>query len=538
MITPTLEQRKILKETNSCVVVARPGSGKTFTLSYKIRDILSKLPDHKGVIAISFTNKASMELRDRVLSLDVQKKSSFFGTIDKFCLIEIVIPFLRHKYGLPNIEDIKITKASDSTLFKQLCPEGLKKISWDIIKTIYTAGEVILELSGRIAFNLLKENRILREYMKARYSHIIIDEYQDSGKEQHQIFMELFNLGLIAIAVGDLDQSIYAFAGKNSVYLYELTQRKDFKKYPLTQNHRCHPSIAAYSLKLINKDFDLSDNIKEKCVYSKIVQGYHPQIAQWIEKAVHSFSKSAKFSDIKLREIAILCRSNISAKMIKENITKFDVQLREDTPLDNLSSPWALFFSECLYCLLDPKLNVNEIFDKYLDGTSAKDYKSNLSKLIKLKQETNEKNITNLTKSFDLLKSSAELLIPNSEKVDSIRALHEVLDSEIYIQSYYPQKDTHIQMMTLHKSKGLEFSVVFHLDLYQWTIPSYQALQGDSDEMIQSINLHYVGITRAKKACILVSSTQKIDLKTNSIKNVTVSEFLTRNDLSKLRKEL
>ncbi|CEG59373.1 UvrD-helicase domain-containing protein [Legionella fallonii] len=537
MNIPTLEQKKILDELNSCVVVARPGSGKTFTLSYKIRDILPTLPDYKGVIAISFTNKASTELKHRVLNLGVQIKSSFFGTIDKFCLTEIVIPFLRHKFGLPNVDDVKIIKADESQLLKQLCPEGIVKISWNSIKNLYCSGEVILELSGRLAINLLRKNRILREYMKARYSHVIIDEYQDSGKEQHLIFMELFNLGLIAIAVGDLDQSIYAFAGKSSDYLYELTQRDDFKKYPLTVNHRCHPSIAAYSLKLINSEFVLTNQDKEKRVYSKIVQGHHPNIAQWIEKSIQPLQ--TKFSDVKLGGIAILCRSNISAKMIKENITKYEVQLREDTPLDSLGSPWAAFFSECLYCLFDSKLNVNEIFDKYLDGEALKDsHKKSLLKLIELKNETNEKNFNKLKGAHNILKETAQLLIPNAEKIDSERALFEVLSSDVYLQSYFPQKDTHIQLMTLHKSKGLEFDVVFHLDLYQWTIPSYEAVKGNTNEMIQSVNLHYVGITRARQACILVASTEKYNTKINAAKEAIISEFLTRADLSSLRKEL
>lgn len=92
--------------------------------------------------------------------------------------------------------------------------------------------------------------------------------------------------------------------------------------------------------------------------------------------------------------------------------------------------------------------------------------------------------------------------------------------------------------MTLHKSKGLEFDVVFHLDLYQWTLPSYQAVKGDQKEMRQSINLHYVGITRARNACILLTSTQKFDPRNNNVKDATVSEFLTRADLLNIRKSL
>lgn len=534
MKTPTPEQEKIILEKSSCVVVARPGSGKTFTLSRKIKDILADLPEYKGIIAISYTNKASDELRDRVLNLGVQKRASFFGTIDKFCITQIVIPFLRHKFGLP-LQELKVIKASESEIIRRLAPDGIEKITWKLIENLYKAGEIILDLNGRIAFRLLQENRILREYLKARFSHIIIDEYQDSGKEQHDIFLELFNIGLTAIAVGDLDQSIYAFAGKSSDFLYELSQREDFAKYPLTVNQRCHPSIASYSLKLINPNFVFTNTEEEQRVYYKLVQGHQPEIAKWIESTIPALQK--KFTNINIGDIAILCRSNESAKMIKNNITQYHVQFRESTPLDLMESPWSFFFSECLYCLFEPKQSLNSLFEKYLDTNSYKAaHKNALSKLIDLKNSISESNYTNLKDSVDILKESAELLVPRSEKLDSERALQETLNSDEFIRSYLPQKDTHIQIMTLHKSKGLEFDVVFHLDLYQWIIPSYPAVNGDAKEMIQSVNLHYVGITRAKKACVLVTSSQRYDFKLNKSKDAKTSDFLLRADLANLRR--
>ncbi|HEN4771749.1 TPA: ATP-binding domain-containing protein, partial [Legionella pneumophila] len=270
---------------------------------------------------------------------------------------------------------------------------------------------------------------------------------------------------------------------------------------------------------------------------SKIVEGYQLHIAQWIEKIIPSLQK--KFPDIKLGGIAILCRSNNSARMIKEYITQYEVQFREDTPLDTIGTPLSAFFSECLYCMFDSKLNVNELFDKYWDGEAhGSTYKQSLSELIKLKNETDETHFNKLRNSINLLKKVAELFFPNAEKIYAEQALLEVLNSETYIQSYFPQKDSLIQLMTLHKSKGLEFEIVFHLDIYQWTIPSYEALKGNQKEMIQSLNLHYVGITRAKQACFLITSTQKYDPQTKLVKKATISEFLTRPDLSKIRKNL
>ncbi len=76
--TPTPEQEEVLKCNENIVVTARPGSGKTFTVVEKIATILPGLPNHKGIIAISFTNKASNELKTRCKQRDIETKQSFF----------------------------------------------------------------------------------------------------------------------------------------------------------------------------------------------------------------------------------------------------------------------------------------------------------------------------------------------------------------------------------------------------------------------------------------------------------------------------
>lgn len=64
--------------------------------------------------------------------------------------------------------------------------------------------------------------------------------------------MELpIKLCLLGIAVGDIDQAIYAFANRYSKYLSELTQNKKFQNFRISKNHRCHESIEAYSLQLL-----------------------------------------------------------------------------------------------------------------------------------------------------------------------------------------------------------------------------------------------------------------------------------------------
>jgi DNA helicase-2/ATP-dependent DNA helicase PcrA len=91
--------------------------------------------------------------------------------------------------------------------------------------------------------------------------------------------------------------------------------------------------------------------------------------------------------------------------------------------------------------------------------------------------------------------------------------------------------------MTLHKSKGLEFDIVFHLDLYEWIFPAKGIENGQQYHINfhQDLNLHYVGVTRAKKACILCTSTKRTNGQ-NEIKKGNPSEFLSLNNVQTIRK--
>lgn len=103
---PTEEQEKIINCDNNIVVLAAPGSGKTFVLSEKIKKTLKKeeLLDYNGVAALSFTRKASNNLKKRTLAYGLPKKNSFFGTIDSFCLTQIIFPFGYSLLGYPSKE--------------------------------------------------------------------------------------------------------------------------------------------------------------------------------------------------------------------------------------------------------------------------------------------------------------------------------------------------------------------------------------------------------------------------------------------------
>ena len=83
-IKPSPEQKKIIEHQENTVITAKPGSGKTFTIVEKISSISDSLLDYQGVIAISFTRKASQELELRFKRKGIERKNHFLGTIDKF----------------------------------------------------------------------------------------------------------------------------------------------------------------------------------------------------------------------------------------------------------------------------------------------------------------------------------------------------------------------------------------------------------------------------------------------------------------------
>jgi len=130
----------------------------------------------------------------------------------------------------------------------------------------------------------------------------------------------------------------------------------------------------------------------------------------------------------------------------------------------------------------------------------------------------------------------AEVFFPNRKNKKAITLLEVVLRDRKSLESYYPPSPDEVQIMTFHKSKGLEFDLVFHLDLYEYILPRKTWNNGKAvfPDLHQAINLHYVATTRAKEACVLVHSTQRHNYN-NQIKNGNPSEFLSANQLSHLK---
>lgn len=539
-MTPTVEQQKIIDEENNTVVVAKPGSGKTFVLSEKIRQILPILNEHEGVIAISFTNKASDELKDRSLKNGLDRKESFFGTIHRFYLSEFILSFGKQLFGLPtndidilNIAQANLDEAEELHLkFLENNFDYTNTEHTDYLQYLFHEGKIYLNLVDKFAIYIYDNSLACRKYISAKYKYIIIDEFQDCGQEQFEIFMRLKDLGLKAIAVGDLDQSIYGFTGKSSEYLSKLIEDDNFKTFPLTRNHRCHESIINYSLSLMSANVDLLETDKIR-VFHRRINGDETNIAEWIDDKIQQII--AKFEIEKLSSVAILTKSHRTSNIIDRSLNT-PHRIIQQSSLEQYAHPVSQLFNNILRFSFNNSSTITEIIEKFVSLETLKKIEQKKLKLNfeQIKQELNSAQID-----FDKVKSSctnvATILLPNESYESSIEVLNRVLNDELDI--YSSGSDNEIQILTLHKSKGLEFDLVFHLDLYEWILPAKAIEAGNPyyPYYNQDLNLHYVGVTRARKACILCTSSYRTNAQ-GQRKNGNNSEFLTLNNVNQLRK--
>jgi len=541
---PSKQQRLILDYEGNSVVIAAPGSGKTFVLSQKIKKNLKDLLDHQGVIAISYTNKSSNELKNRSLSNGEDPKSSFFGTIDKFNLSEIIIPFGKHFFGNPK-NDIKVTKIDSlpedeaeliNWFDRSITLEQLDEDRIETLKYFFQKGIILIETIGVFANYIFSKSVACENYIKARYKYIYIDEYQDSGNEQHRIFLKIMGLNVISVAVGDLNQSIYAFSGKDSKYLEELTQNNAFKYFKLDKNHRCHPSIINYSNFLLNPSTQLIPTDENQIFFHRTI-GDEKSIVDWIDKNVETIKKVFKVEHN--NQVAILVRGGRTAEILNNEL-KTQHRYFISNELDLNLNIWSSIFSNLLYFVFDMNhkfIDVIEVFTSYEKFNSTELKKLNSHK-IRLEEIKNTTPID-----YSLLKSEfisiARIIAPSLENLESIQLLDLVLSNENELSSYRSASNEELNIMTLHKSKGLEFDVIIHLDLYEWIFPSKQVIDNDFNNpkysnWSQDLNLHYVGLTRARKGCVLLSSTKRTNYK-SEIKNAKDSEFVWLNGVEKLR---
>lgn len=399
------------------------------------------------------------------------------------------------------------------------------------LERLYERGVIILEMVPLMALYIMSESLACQRYLKVRYKGIFVDEYQDTGFFAHQIFRLLAGLNIKLTVVGDVDQSIYLYAHRSADSLKDFIRHPDFTHKQITLNHRCHPSIINYANRLKDPECMLLDS-DSLVVYHKSVTGDQANIAAWIDAQVAGLKKH--FSIENNKDIAILVRSNLCAELIADNL-----RTASRTYLDDNLSKAGDKVSGLVKALLHYRYNIKTtaqlVLDDYLSAVAKRSDVVLARKLIRQVRVTSDANLPEAIRLAVFSCTGCEL----SET--HITGINDALTVPRVKNNYLHVRDDEVQIMTLHKSKGLEFDVVIHLDLYDWVLPAREYVKGSYDVIFQNeqqcLNLHYVGVTRARKGVILMHSTKRYNAK-RELKTGNPSQFLTRPGLKGLFKEL
>ncbi|MCH7355909.1 ATP-dependent helicase [Acinetobacter sp. NIPH 1958] len=276
------EQKKAIYEENSVLLLACPGSGKTRTLIYKIAYELSRIDSiKKFVIAITYTNRAAEEIKERVEILGVDTTQLWIGTIHSFCLHWILRPYhlylenlkygfnvinsydsekiiteLCEKYKNPRINfwDCGVEARTDGiylTCMDENKHSSLVEIMGNYYKILLSNKQIDFEQILKYSWDLLEENSIICKALSKIFSTILIDEYQDTKEIQYNIIAKILkaNNGCTKVfIVGDPNQSIYASLGGFPMLKSDLEGLLGFNLVSLSleRNYRSSSKIVEY----------------------------------------------------------------------------------------------------------------------------------------------------------------------------------------------------------------------------------------------------------------------------------------------------
>ncbi|EOS7735105.1 UvrD-helicase domain-containing protein [Enterococcus hirae] len=527
----TKKQSEILKHNGNIVVTASPGSGKTFTLVEKIRLVLNNLKSYQGVIAISYTNKASKEVKSRLKNIEM--KNSFIGTLDSFYITEIIIPFSKHITG-KNIDIDIISDLEEESILDELNSGNPRQTVLNRLIKWLESGEIPLNKSAEIAYFFLNNIPESLNYILARYKYIFIDEYQDCSKSQHNIFRFLISKGMVGFCVGDTKQSIYGYTKKSPEYLRELTSDNKFKHFELSENMRSHPSIVDYSTRLLDENHIITHYSSGESRVKKItVDGDEAGIMYGIEKSLENIKRH--YGVEANSKIALLCRKNSTVRRLKE-YCNFACKAYLSNPFDKIKNRNRTIdlISKILFAYYEYKdrsLTIIEFCDEFFELL-----KNDRIKLRNVVSKIFNADEAELSNHIDDIQKYLSLVDGKKLPMHQVSFLKIILYDPEKLEYFKPAKDDEIQIMSFHKAKGLEFEITFLFDNYKYILPAeWENKYTNYDE---DLRLHYVALTRASKVCYIMQGNLRYRERHNDLIQAKDSIFLSINGLPSYRKNL
>lgn len=360
------EQRQaVLHQGSDSLILAGAGSGKTRVLTTKIAYLLSQGVPPSRILALTFTNKAAGEMRERIgamvgseLSKMLQMGTfhsvfarwlrqfghrlgytsdyTIYDATDSRTLVKVIIREMQlddKRYKPNNIQSLISAAKNDG-----ISPNEISSPKLDKLPVIYSEYEARCKRANAMDFDdlllnthrLLKNDEEVARVMRQRFSHILVDEYQDTNLVQDQIIRLLKGEDTEITVVGDDAQSIYSFRGAVlDNILHFQSHFPDTRLFKLTKNYRSTANIVGLANSLIEKNqFRIPKEVEavagegEKPTLFKAFSGSAE--AEMIVLQIRELIRQKVSPD----EIAVLYRTNAQSRVIEEQCRNAGINYR------------------------------------------------------------------------------------------------------------------------------------------------------------------------------------------------------------------
>lgn len=370
-------QRKAVEYIDGpSLVIAGAGSGKTRVLTYKIAYLLQQGVKPWSIMALTFTNKAAREMKERIGKLVGQELAQhlYMGTFhsifsrilraeaqhigftnnftiydesDSRSLIKTIVKEmgLDEKVYKPASVHSRISMAKNNLMSADNYARDKELYQADQRAKMPRVGDIFITYVQRcqqanamdfddlltLTFKLFQEHEDIRKKYADRFNFLLVDEYQDTNHAQMRIVMQLCKEKERVCAVGDDSQSIYSFRGANIDNILSFQSRfKGAKLFKLEQNYRSTQSIVEAANSLIKHN----SNQIPKHVYSKNDKGerliYKPAYSDKEEALIvcREIKRIKRQDDCRYSDFAILYRTNAQSRSFEEEFRKQGIPYR------------------------------------------------------------------------------------------------------------------------------------------------------------------------------------------------------------------
>ncbi|MFZ3072850.1 MAG: UvrD-helicase domain-containing protein [Thermodesulfobacteriota bacterium] len=589
------------------LVVAGAGSGKTKLLTSRIAHLVRKrnVPADR-ITAVTFTNKAAEEIKERlrrllgtaadslwlgtfhslglkILKLEghvigLQSNLTVYDDDDQLKLVRLAMADLSisEKAFQPKAILARIDQAKNEHISPEEYAESHKGFFEERVSLIYSLYQKKLREMNALDFGdlicvplaLFKKHPGVLERYRERFLHVLVDEYQDTNRAQYELVKALAGRHRNIFAVGDPDQSIYAWRGADIRNILEFEKDwVDATIMRLEQNYRSSSNI----LNAANSVIKNNSMRYEKKLWSENPDGEPVKYAECSDEHAEARNVASVIKDgirknsfASYKDFAVFYRTNAQSRVLEERL------MTESIPYAIVGGMKFYERSEVkdaisyLRVLVNPKdslslrriintpargvgsVTLNEIesiaktlnitlFDAFKEGIQRgalkkpaqaglfeafersreelnKDEKPIHEIAIKLLEETGYIGMwkeENTEDASNRLENIHEFIsaIKDYETRSLTPSLGEFLElvSLATAVDNYEDKTNRVTLMTLHSAKGLEFKTVFLTGLEEGLFP-HQRSTGSLAELEEERRLFYVGMTRAKERLYLYSA--------------------------------